>query len=143
MRISKSSKGVTAMERSIHYLEEDGIVFAKTQGYSTWGPYKMFAEAMLELGRKKGVHKFLVDYRDMVLGLSVLEIDDLPKMFKGIGLCPEDKTAILYDPSAPHSSGFTFLENVSRLSSLRFKIFSDKDKAISWLKSTAADKSDP
>lgn len=130
------------MEWSIHYLEEDGIVFVKTQGYSTWGPHKKLTEEALELGRKKGVHKFLVDHRDMVLGLSVLEIDDLPKMFKGIGLCPEDKTAILYDPSVPHSSGFTFLENVSRLSSLRFKIFSDKDKAIAWLKSDLSDKSE-
>jgi len=123
------------MEWSIHYLEEDGIVFVKTQGYSTWKPHQKLAKEAIELGRKKGVHKFLVDHRDMVLGLSVLEIDDLPKMFKEIGLRPEDKTAILYDPSAPLSSEYTFLENVARLSSLRFKVFSDKDKAIAWLKS--------
>jgi hypothetical protein len=123
------------MQWSIHYLEEDGIVFAKTQGYSTWEQHKKFAEEMFEMGRKKGTHKFFVDHRGLVLGLSVPEIDDLPKMLKGIGVGPEDKAALLYDPSAPHSSEFIFLENVSLLSSLQFKVFSDKEKAAAWLKS--------
>ncbi len=121
------------MEWSVHHLKEQGIVFAKTQGCSTWETYRQFAEAMLETGRQKGVRKFLVDHRDMVLGLSVLEIDDLPEMFRQIGMTDEDRIAVLYDPSAPHSSEFKFLENVSVLASLRLKLFSDKDKAIAWL----------
>lgn len=123
------------MQWSIHYLEEDGVVFAKTQGCTTWEQHKRFVEEMFKMGRSKGTHKFFVDHRGIVLGLSVLEIDDLPKLFKAIGAGPEDRTAILYDPSAPYSSVFVFLENVCLLSSLQFKVFFDKDKAAAWLKS--------
>ena len=39
------------MEWSIHHLEEDDVIFAKTQGYATWEPHKTFVEAVLETGR--------------------------------------------------------------------------------------------
>ena len=122
------------MKWSILYLEGEDIVFAKPEGYLTWAQNKRLTEEMLELGRKRGTKRFFIDHRNATLGLSVLEIDDLPKMFKKIGVGPEDKTAILYNPSKSASGAFAFLENVSQLSLLQFKVFSDKDEATIWLR---------
>jgi hypothetical protein len=129
------------MEWTIHYLEEDGIVLGKAQGVLTWEKNRKFAEELCEMGRRKGAHKFFIDHQHSELGLTILEIDDLPKMLKEIGTDSRDKTAILYDPSSPRSSEFRFFENVAMLASLQFKVFSDKDRAIAWLKSDTSDES--
>jgi hypothetical protein len=80
------------------------------------------------------VRIFLLDHRGLELGLSTLEIDDLPGILREIGMTAEDRVAILYNPSAPHSSDYKFLENVSRLASLQLEIFPDKEEALAWLR---------
>ena len=122
------------MDWSIHHLEEDGVIFAKTQGYATWERHKIFTKSVLETGHQNNLRIFLLDHRDLELGLSTLEIDDLPDILREIGMTAEDRTAILYNPAAPHSSDYKFLENVSRLASLQLKIFPDKEEALAWLK---------
>lgn len=122
------------MNWSIHHLEEDGVIFAKTQGYATWERHKIFTKSVLETGRQKNVRIFLLDHRGLELGLSTLEIDDLPGILREIGMTAEDRVAILYNPSAPHSSDYKFLENVSRLASLQLEIFPDKEEALAWLR---------
>ena len=123
------------MEWSVYYLEEDGLVFAKISGLINWDKNKELSEEILSTGRKYGSSRFLIDHRDGTLSLSILEIDDIPKMFKEIGLCPSDKMAILYNADSSHSSEFVFFQNVSQLASLQVKIFTDKEQALYWLKS--------
>ena len=123
------------MDWSVYYLEQDGLVFAKTSGFINWEKNKRLSEEVLSTGRKHGAGRFLIDHRDGVLNLSILEIDDVPKMFKEIGLCPADKMAILCKPDSSHGSEFVFFQNVSQLASLQVKIFTDKEHALDWLKS--------
>ena len=123
------------MDWSVYYLEQDGLVFAKTSGLINWEKNKRLSEEVLSTGLKYGSSRFLIDHRDGTLNLSILEIDDIPKMFKEIGLCPSDKMAILYNADSSHSSEFVFFQNVSQLASLQVKIFTDKEQALYWLKS--------
>jgi hypothetical protein len=122
------------MDWSVYYLEQDGLVFAKTTCLINWDKNKKLTEEVLSIGRRYGFSRFLIDHRDGMLNLSILEIDDIPKMFKEIGLCPSDKIAILYNADSPHSSAFIFFQNVSQLASLQVKIFTDKEQALCWLK---------
>jgi len=123
------------MDWSVYYLEQDGLVFAKTTGLISWDKNKRLSEEVLTIGRKNGLSRFLIDHRDAMLNLSILEIDNIPKMFKENGLCPSDKMAILYNADSSHSSEFVFFQNVSLLSSLQVKVFTDKEQALDWLKS--------
>lgn len=123
------------MDWSVYYLEQDGLVFAKTTGLINWDKNKRLSEDALSMGRKYGSSRFLIDHRDGTLNLSILEIDGIPRMFKEMGLCPSDKMAILYNADSPHSSEFVFFQNVSLLSSLQVKVFIDKEQALDWLKS--------
>jgi hypothetical protein len=132
---NRISEGGTTMDWSVYYLEQDGLVFAKTTSIINWDKNKKLSEEALSTGRKYGSSRFLIDHRDGTLNLSILEIDDIPKMFKEIGLCPSDKMAILYKPDSSHSSEFIFFQNVSLLSSLQVKVFTDKEQALYWLKS--------
>ena len=91
-------------------------------------------------GKKHETKKVLVDHRQIQTNLTILQIDDLPKLFKEIGIGPEYKVAILFDPASPRSGNFTFFQNVSIISSLQFRVFSEHAEAIAWLKAENEEK---
>jgi hypothetical protein len=92
------------------------------------------AQKALAAARHHETKKVLVDHRLLQSNLTILQIDDLPKLLKEIGVGPEYKVAILFDPMSPRSGDFKFFQNVSIISSLQFKVFSEHGEAIEWLK---------
>jgi hypothetical protein len=123
------------MDWTIDYLKEDGIVHAKISGKATWDENKKMNEEVLSFARSKGAHRFLLEYPQLEHDLSLLQIDDLPKLLKEFGLGPEDKLAVLVNPSSSHSNKeLKFFENVSRLASLKVRHFTDIENAVFWLK---------
>jgi hypothetical protein len=130
------------MEWEIDYLEKDGIVRMKTSGPATFDHNKKMSEEALALARKNGSNRFLVDHRDLEHGLSTLQVDDMPKMLKQIGVTSEDRIAIVFDPTSPMSDAFSFFRNTSFLESLQVRNFTDPDEAIAWLKSDPPDESE-
>jgi hypothetical protein len=122
------------MDWTVGYLEKDGIVFSKVSGVMNWDQHKKWCQEAVLLARGHNSHKFLNDLRDMVPNFTVLEIDNLPRILREAGAEPGDKIAALYDTSSPHSSEFTFFKNTSFLEQIKVQYFTDKDKAIAWLK---------
>jgi len=129
------------MKWTIEYLEKDGIVAAKINGIMDWEQHKEFAEELYPLARKKGSNRILIDFREMIPDFTVLQIDDLPKMLKELGVGPDLRIAAIHDPSSPKAGEFTFFRNVATIMSLQVQQFSDRKEAIAWLKSEAIAKS--
>lgn len=125
------------MKWTIDFLEEEGIVIVKTSGVLTWEENKKMSEDILRLAREYGTNQILTDHRDTDISLSILQIDDLPKMFREIGVSDEDRIATLYNPS--HKDVFEFFHSVAYLASLNFRLFTDENEAIQWLKSEDVD----
>jgi hypothetical protein len=123
------------MDWTIDYLKKDGIVHAKISGIITWDESKKMNEEVFSFARSNDAHRFLLEHPLFEHNLSLLQIDDLPKLLKEVGLAAEDKLAVLVSPSSPHSRELKFLEDVSRLASLQVRFFTDFEKAVSWLKS--------
>lgn len=122
------------MDWKIEYLEKDGIVSAKVAGIMDWDQHKRFAEELYPLAHKHGSHKILIDFRKMTPNFTILQVDDLPKLLKELGVGPEFRIASIYDPSTPHSSEFVFFKNVSTITSIKVKLFSSPDEGLAWLK---------
>jgi hypothetical protein len=141
---AKPSKGKTSynaplsehlrMKWKINYAEGLGIIKAKTSGLMSWDDKKKLCEEMLTAGRNKNVKAFLVDHKETSFGLSILEIDSLPDMFRNIGFDFKDKMAILINPDSSNISLFNFLQDVFTLSALQVKVFTDHEEATAWLK---------
>jgi len=125
-----------AMEWTIDYLEKDKIVCVKTSGLMDWEQHKKFAEEVFPFAIKNGSHKVFIDFRDMVPDFDILQIDDLPRLLKEIGVGPGFKIAGVYDETSPHSSEFKFFKNTSYIESIEVHYFSEKDEALAWLKLT-------
>jgi len=122
------------MKWEIKHKVQDGILEVKTSGPITWDDNRLMAKEALAAAKQHETKKVLVDHRQIESRLSVLQIDDMPKLLKETGVGPEYKVAILFNPVAPQSGDFKFFENVSIISSLQFKIFTDHAEAIKWLK---------
>jgi len=123
------------MKWVIDYLAGEGVVYGKTSGVFDLESHRKFTEEMVATARKHGCHKFLTDHRDTQGHLSILEVDDMPKKIARLGIGPEDKIATLHNPDWIKESGLSFFKNLVKIRSLQFEFFSDKDKAIDWLKS--------
>ncbi len=122
------------MEWEIDYIEDHGIVKAKTSGRIGLKDKIKLSEEMFAAGRQKNANSFLIDEKDAAFGLSVLEVDRLPDTFRNIGFSEKDKMAILVNPESQNSNLFTFLQNVFTLNSLQIKVFTNPDEATVWLK---------
>jgi hypothetical protein len=122
------------MDWTIDYLEEGGIVHVKMSGLVTWDENKKMDEEVFSFARSKGAHKYLLEHPQIEHNLSLLQIDDLPKLLKEFGLGTEDKLAVLVNPFSPYSKDLKFFENVSRLASLQVRHFVDFENAVCWLK---------
>jgi hypothetical protein len=122
------------MKWKIECFEDQKIIMAKTSGLMSWSDKKKLCEEMLAVGREKNIRAFVVDHKSTSLGLSVLEIDRLPEMFRSIGFDIKDKMAILINLDSSNSALFSFLQDVFTLSSLRVQVFTDIEEATAWLK---------
>ena len=123
------------MRWKINYLKEDNIVVVKTSGIITWEDNKQMSREALAASLKHGTNRVLVDHRAIQPNLSVLQIDNLPGMFREIGIGPKCRVAVLFDPTSPRSSNFTFFQHISIIASLQCRVFSERTEAMAWLKS--------
>jgi hypothetical protein len=122
------------MKWTIEYLEKEKIVAAKINGIMDWEEHKKFAEELFPLARQKGIHRILIDFREMIPDFTVLQIDDLPGMLEDIGVGSDLRIAAIHDPSSPKANEFTFFRNVATIMSLQVEQFSDREEALKWLK---------
>ncbi|MBN1796742.1 MAG: STAS/SEC14 domain-containing protein [Sedimentisphaerales bacterium] len=123
------------MKWTIDYLEEEGIVLVKTSGRTEWDKQKQMCQEAFVLAQKHNTHKFLADHTDLKEGLSVFQINNMPRMFREIGVGSEDRIAILYNPSLENK--FKLFQNVSKFALLNFRLFDNEEEAIAWLKSSS------
>ena len=123
------------MEWTIEYLEEEDIVFGKTAGVIDMESIWKYSEEIVAEGRKHGSHKYLTDLRDTTGKLTILEIDDMPKKMRELGVKPESKSAVLLSPEMETQIGFSFFKDLAKINLIRIASFTDKQKAITWLNS--------
>jgi hypothetical protein len=119
---------------SIDYLPEDRIVHVRTDAALDLEENKELIRQVFGMLRKNKAHKILVEHSHRIK-LSVLEIDKIPDLIKEFDFSEEDRAAVVYDPKQPGSIMLTFLRDVLYLSSYKLLLFTDKNKAVAWLKS--------
>jgi len=122
------------MEWKIEYWEKDKIVFACLTGDMDWVSHKQFAEEVFPFAIKKKARRVLIDFRDVTAALTILQIDDLPKILTELGVGPDFRIAALHDPKSPQKNEFDFFRNTASLMSIQVRHFASKDEAVEWLK---------
>ncbi|MFP4028970.1 MAG: hypothetical protein ACLFWL_14360 [Candidatus Brocadiia bacterium] len=103
--------------------------------YGTMVPesFKKMAEEALSVAHKGGLHRFLVDQREMEADLSTMEVYDLAEMLHEAGYGPKDRLAHVFVPSSSDAKDFEFYATVCRNQGLMVRVFKDLDGALRWL----------
>jgi hypothetical protein len=122
------------MKWIIDFVEDQGIIRVKTSGLMSFDDKKKLFEEMFTAGRSRKINAFFIDQKETCFGLSVLEIDRLPELFRNIGFEVKDKVAILTNSDSSTKPLFAFLQDIFALRSLRVCVFTDSQEAIAWLR---------
>ena len=123
------------MDWKINYLEEDDIVLIKILNpINTLGKMQQNAVEAASLANYNQSQKYLIDQRGVNFELSLMEVEHLPDILKEAGINPQSKIALLMDPDSPNKHLFEFTKNILSLASIKFKLFTDEDEAVTWLK---------
>ncbi len=126
------------MKWKIEYLEKEGIVSAQASGPTTIEEHSQFTTEAIACAREHNTHKIFIDFIKMAPDLTILQVDRMPEVLKQAGVTPEYKMAVLFDFSSPLKNNFVFFGNVTAISSLKVKPFSDKKSALEWLNEESA-----
>jgi hypothetical protein len=124
------------MTWKISYSDDLQAVVLTYSGIITGSDIKDAAKARINLGKEKGVTKFLIDTREILVDdSSTFDIYDIPsRVYQEQKVEHSVRIAVVLPESHEARRMVEFYENVSVNRGWKVKTFDDRDNAIEWLK---------
>lgn len=121
------------MSWEIQIIDQPRAVRGSATGPMGLAAVKQFATELLTEAARQGLHRILIDDRDMMPQLSTLEIHGLPEILARLGLCSHDQIAIVYSGNSPKAADYRFLENTALNRGFDVRLFTRMEDALGWL----------
>jgi hypothetical protein len=123
------------MEWTVEYGQQDQVIHIKVSGCTNVDGLRQMTSEGLTLAAEHQCHRFIVDYREIDPGLSILEIDGLPRIMQELGWGKDDRLAVLLAATSKKPGNIFFFRDVSLIVGLQVRVFQDAAKAHDWLES--------
>jgi len=117
-------------ERTITYLEDEGIVWVRTSGTYVLAAEIETLKKALEMARGKNCKKLLFDHRKARVVAPTMESFDRPSVYRGLGFDSSFRVASLLTDIC---EDLRFYETVCVNRGWNMKVFDDFDSAMGWL----------
>jgi hypothetical protein len=121
------------MRWNVSYNPEDNILCVCTEGETDVASANKMVEEVRDAIEQHGSALILIDHRQLLLNLSMVDIYDRPSILENLGLPKTSRIAEVVPES--QLKAFQFLETVARNKGYRFSVFLDMSAAKAWLKS--------
>jgi len=121
---------ISLMEWTIEYLVDEKLLYIKTKGILTKEEANSMLRDVVEAMKKHECHKQLVDHRDTVFELTILEYYERPDVNKEIGMSYSWKIAMVFKELSENTR---FMETVFRNRGYNFQQFDDIEEARKWV----------
>jgi len=118
------------MAFSIDYDQERDVVICRFTGVFGLQEADTYAMMMSTALAEHDCKRILLDGRDGRVGLSTVDLYDLPSRLESHGVDRTWKRALVVDKQTDE---FRFYEDVSNNRGFRVKVFQDPDEALKWL----------
>lgn len=118
------------MEWNIEYIVEQELLYVKTKGRLTKESANLMLRDAVQAMDKYGCSKQLVDHRETVFELTILEYYERPDVNKEIGMSYSWKIAMVFKELTENTR---FMETVFRNRGYNFRQFDDIDEAREWV----------
>ena len=103
-----------------------------TSGPMGAGEFRKMTHEGLAAARAAGVHRVLVDHRQMVPAVAAVDIHDLPRVFVELGVTADLRIATVVPPE--HRTLFDYFQALAwNRGDHHFRQFDDVDEACRWL----------
>jgi hypothetical protein len=126
------------MEFVTEFDEVNKIVITEGTGEVNSEYVRTAAAEAMKIAGEHDCHNFLFDIRPAYVVRSLVAgFQDMSNLGETTGLSLRDRVAVLFSPSSYPEDRARFIENVvTNRSNPVYKMFTDKQSAIDWLKST-------
>ena len=121
------------MKWQIEYRQDVEIISTEISGTVTLEGIKKVSAELVEFAKQKVANRFITKFCDISQDISIVEIYNLPKIMRDLGIKNSDRIAIVYPTDSPLKSLFAFFDTRCFNSSLDMKVFSNFDKGYDWL----------
>jgi hypothetical protein len=130
------------MEWHVEVHEEGGIIGLMLSGPATLEQMAQVGAEVIETARRQGFGRYFADARDMTFAVSDILLYDLPGRLEEHGLSRSEQVAVVYPMDSAQKETFLFLENIFVNRGFRFRVFTDVNDAMAWLKDSSRASSD-
>jgi len=114
----------------IDYDQEHDVVICRFTGVFGLQEADRYAAMISSVSAEHHCKRTLIDGRTGELGLSTLDLYDLPKRMESLGIDRTWKRALVVDT---HIDDLRFYEDVCTNRGFGVRVFEDPDKAMKWL----------
>jgi len=123
------------MPWNLKFHEDTRIVELQISGRVKGDDLIAAANARIDLGKEKGVDRYIVDARDIDIPRSAtLALHDIPaRLYDDKGLSRSSAIAVLRPVSERSEWATSFFEDLCFNRGWRVESFDDRDRAIGWL----------
>ncbi len=121
------------MAWTITYSAGERVLTITTSGVLTPSALADMVRDALAEGRRRGVHRYLVDHRQVTLAVTTLDLYEWPKRMMELGVSHEDRVAIVIRENSAQRADFDFAETRAFNAGFRHKTFTDPTVALRWL----------
>ncbi len=120
------------MQWQMYYDEKEKIVYTKTTGVLNISDASVMRDEGIALIRKHGCLLVLLDHSELVGdALTTMDIYDLPKMYRALGVPRELRMALVVP--ARFMDNLKFYETVCHNNGYSISVFFDRAAALEWL----------
>ena len=121
------------MPWEIETWQNEKLIYLKASGSMSLDSIKQMCSETIAEANKQGLTKYLVDFRDMVPDIEIINIYSLPEILEELGDNRLSKTAMVFSQDSKEKEKFSFFQTVSFNRGFNVRLFTKIDEARKWL----------
>lgn len=121
------------MVHKIQILQDRQALLLTFEGPASAQDIRLAASEALDAAAAANLRKFLADVRSAHLGLSVMELYELPALLSSLGFHRTHQLAVVHIPGSTHAEDLHFLETVFCNLGYTARLFTEMEDALAWI----------
>ena len=114
------------------YLKVPGVLSVRVWGEVTPSTWRHLLEESIKQARVRSCIRFLIDYRESDIKMSLVELFNRPAAYAELGMTRQARIALIFEDGY---SDIDFIETVTQNRCYNVKVFNSPETALSWLMS--------
>jgi hypothetical protein len=117
----------------IDYIKNKRFIYVNSHGRLNNDDITQLTTEAIKSAQKHNVNNFLLDHRELIPDLSIIDIFCIPKIGQSLGFYNRGKLAVVYSESEDFKDKFNFFDTVLFNRGYNIRLFTKIKEAEKWL----------